>query len=494
MIGARGRAGTGETPLRAGGVGRATIGGTSAQRRRRGGFSARPIVSILLLVVGICMGAGFGYVWSHYHFTLRGAVVRNAQRQQAELEAGAGRRQVTMLQQQIAQLQEELQNQRKVHAAAEVQCQQTSEFLTARLQSLEKRTKAKAPLGDQKPEECPPCPKLPPPPPPLPPPPPRQSGISTKSTAGGGGSGVWLTVGLPTVPRRNSVDYLTPTIESFLGQIPDDELHPLYGKVRVVIMNMRPGNHPIFERARKDVMATKKGRDHMVFVDNTHPGEDATPALRDKGDPNHPGYMVRKQTRDLVSLLRDPSIAGGSGYYLFSEDDMRLCEHGLLALQYLIGKAEIYEPNWIAIRVSYGMNGIIMRNGKDLATFADYLDKHQRRRPPDHLVVEWFGGESTESSGYRGARRNMAFRYNLFDHMGLHSTLRATKSPTYPTCYEPLVVPVLFEVEAFNDRMCGQNDVWPCKKKSPSGQYKMAEALPVGFGDLFKKIPHKTVT
>ena len=36
------------------------------------------------------------------------------------------------------------------------------------------------------------------------------------------------------------------------------------------------------------------------------------------------------------------------------------------------------------------------------------------------------------SKRYLGARRNLAFRYNLLDHIGAVSSLRETVSPTYP--------------------------------------------------------------
>ena len=137
---------------------------------------------------------------------------------------------------------------------------------------------------------------------------------------------------------------------------------------------------------------------------------------------------------------------------------------------------------------------------QDLEHFANYLNEHQRRRPPDHLVVEWFAGEKPESKKYKQNRAHMAFRYNLFDHLGKRSSLRASISPKYPVCYEPLLEPVLFKVEAFKPRTCGQSDIWPCNELSTArdreqpGIGKMAVRQPnLNFGELYKKIDHLVV-
>lgn len=56
----------------------------------------------------------------------------------------------------------------------------------------------------------------------------------------------WLTIGIPTVPRKTGADYLTLTLESLLEELPLDSSDPLYGRVRVLVMNNRPGNHSVF--------------------------------------------------------------------------------------------------------------------------------------------------------------------------------------------------------------------------------------------------------
>lgn len=187
-----------------------------------------------------------------------------------------------------------------------------------------------------------------------------------------------------------------------------------------------------------------------------------------------------------------------------------------LFLDFNCSQAARVDRDWLAIRVSYGMAGVVMQSA-DLPTFAAYLVQHQARRPPDHLIVEWFGGETEQrwapdistvqcifppysirpafelcsfalavsmrsgcaslcswlthllfsvvfslfalrlvvlSKEYKNGRAHLAFRYNMLDHHGSVSTLRRTRMDKFPHCFEPLVFPVLFQVQNVDDAVC----------------------------------------
>lgn len=272
----------------------------------------------------------------------------------------------------------------------------------------------------------------------------------------------WLTIGIPTIGRRNNEDYLLQTLSSLVDQLPSEPTDLFYNNVLIVVVNLQtnPLEHQRYQEAKKLYSNPSNPKSiYFEFHDYGGTDENPLPNLRDTGTPNKPGYLVRKQTRDLVKVLK--LSFDKSSFYMFLEDDMLLCSFGYVTLSYLINKSSKYHPNWLAIRLSYGMNGIIMHS-KDLETFGNYLIKHQARRPPDHLVVEWYAGETPESKEYKKNRANIGFRYNIFHHLGTTSTLRQQHSPSYLTCYEELLEPTVFEVEAFNKNQCPNDDIWPC--------------------------------
>ena len=52
-----------------------------------------------------------------------------------------------------------------------------------------------------------------------------------------------------------------------------------------------------------------------------------------------------------------------------------------------MSKSYSYDPNWIALRVSYGFNGVVVQ-AADTPSLRDHLVAGVTRRPPDHLLFE----------------------------------------------------------------------------------------------------------
>jgi hypothetical protein len=224
----------------------------------------------------------------------------------------------------------------------------------------------------------------------------------------------------------------------------------------------------------------------------------------DLGSANVPGFRVRQQARDVTDLLelahalfghegggprgeqaedgalsRLPSggapAPGRMAVYMVMEDDFRLCPRGLESLAFLLARARVLLPAWNALRVSYGLNGALVR-GFDVPLLAQHYRESFRRRPPDHLLVEWFAGERAESRLVKAGRPHGAFRYNLLEHFGLTSSLRAAASGVFPFCYQLLDDKVVFEVEAFRLDQCAHEQLWPCMPSA--GPFAATERTP----------------
>ncbi|KNC55648.1 uncharacterized protein AMSG_01917 [Thecamonas trahens ATCC 50062] len=286
----------------------------------------------------------------------------------------------------------------------------------------------------------------------------------------GGGPEPWLVVGIPTVPRIDSatgkpLDYLSKTVDALVTQMSSHPASLEYRQVVVVVMNHAPKAEHVMLDAAKERVASARLSHAFVFVDNDGSVPNPTPGATDVGSPNKPGYKVRQQTRDVVALLREAAPRGR--YFMFLEDDFELCPNGFAAIAYMVRKMEAYSPGFVSVRASFGLAGIVMPS-PDALVFADYLEKHQARRPPDHLCSEWTGKETPEAVAYLGQRVNGAFRYNILHHLGRVSTLRSELSVPYPGCYEFLGEPILFKVEAFDPRACPRDDVWPCPPTGPT--------------------------
>jgi len=280
----------------------------------------------------------------------------------------------------------------------------------------------------------------------------------------------WLFLGIPTVPRRNNMDYLSTTLNTLLDQLPSDPADPFRNKIKAVIMNNKPGEHEVYTNAKRAHQSASDPKNMLLeFMDNPGLIPDPAPHLPDPDDlnnpTNRPGHEVRKQTCDLITLME--MGANTSDYYMFMEDDFRVCPHFVRATHYVIDKANLQHPSWLAIRVSYGMNGIVMKSA-DLRLLSAYLRQHTARLPPDLLWQEWVS-DAHKNPQIRG-RPLLVYKHNLLDHIGTVSSFAIRPNrPKWPGCYESMAsVWSLSRMEQF-DRRCMHDDISPCENKQSGG-------------------------
>ena len=150
-----------------------------------------------------------------------------------------------------------------------------------------------------------------------------------------------------------------------------------------------------------------------------------------------------------------PPLVPPSPLFMFMEDDFRTCEGALRGLRYLVQKTRTVYPEWLGLRTSYGLNGVVVRS-EDLPGFRDYLLRHQARLPPDLLWTEWVEGTRADVRERTNARKLIVYRYNLFEHLGAVSTFSIRpRRPSWPGCYAPMSSAwSLTAVEKFDERRC----------------------------------------
>jgi hypothetical protein len=284
-----------------------------------------------------------------------------------------------------------------------------------------------------------------------------------------------------TIPRSGGEKYLLRTLDSFASQVPPTG-------VTVFVLNLRPGKHEVFAEAQE----LYKGDGRFIFheaepirTEPELPPEQLEREEKEEGmmkeevdldGPPVPGRRNRQQTRDVSMLTRlVVSIfgVGGSGGTPLSgapvmliEDDFVLCEGAMSKLLGLVAPGALLSPDWTAIRVSYGLCGIIMQM-RDLPAWSDYILAQQSYRPVDILAYYWFARESSQRqpaalTHFGKDRDNFNYRHNLLNHIGKVSTYPGRPARQFAGCSDVLVVWSLHKHERFDIEGCPGWMVSPC--------------------------------
>mmetsp|Transcript_8610 Transcript_8610/g.25858 ORF Transcript_8610/g.25858 Transcript_8610/m.25858 type:complete len:641 (+) Transcript_8610:373-2295(+) len=291
------------------------------------------------------------------------------------------------------------------------------------------------------------------------------------------GRPAWLVVGVPSAPRQRDgkdVDYLGPTLESLLAELPDDPIDPLYGRVRVIVMDTAPGRNHAVRQLRSRIRARREGDGfaakaavYLEVIDNPGDLKDPTPGAPDPDDlhnpDDRPGKGVRQQTLDLITLM---GLARGRGtLYMFLEDDFRVCPYTIRAVHYALAKLHNQQPNWLALRISYGMNGVVMRT-KDIPSLIRHFKAGVARKPCDILWQEWAVG--TKRPRELGVRQLSVYRYNMMAHRGDVSSFPVRMHRRkWPGCFEKMARAWSLHIrERYNEGTCAHvSDIFPCASR-----------------------------
>eukprot|EP00899_Mesostigma_viride_P023179 jgi/Mesvir1/4045/Mv26552-RA.1 len=283
---------------------------------------------------------------------------------------------------------------------------------------------------------------------------------------------IWMTIGMPTFPRAGNPDYLQRSVLSFLSGLPLDTTDLFYGKIQLVIMNNKPGDHKTFYAVREQMRQLaspdkERAAAHIVFVENPGTIIDPEPNLEEPNDKNNPealpGSHVRNQTAqvlELTKLLKDKSKL-----FMFVEDDFIFCTNWLEATQMALKKASVLNPAWGALRISFGMSGLILRNG-DLPHFMHWAWRNITKLPIDVIWVEYLRLYLLPAG-----RDLFVYHKVLLEHIGTVSSFAAReKRSKWPGCFEPMDrVWSLTKWERFDRISCLGSDVSPCHAKSGRG-------------------------
>ena len=160
-----------------------------------------------------------------------------------------------------------------------------------------------------------------------------------------------------------------------------------------------------------------------------------------------------RQARDVVRAMKLALEQKRFTYAFLLEDDWVACPNLLGNLFTALHRAEaVHGTNFAALRVSYGLNGILVPRTR-LSSLAKHVEQRASKKPPDLAFTEW----ALQQDG-----KLVAYRHNLFVHVGHKSAVGNSGSRWNAACFELLFDWLQKGVEAFDVTNCAHDAISPC--------------------------------
>ena len=232
-----------------------------------------------------------------------------------------------------------------------------------------------------------------------------------------------------------SENYLRRALASLLTECRETAL------LRLLVVDATPGaERDAFVSARRD-----HGRSPIVsFVRLA-----SSQRRRLLGSPQKTARQARDVARAMKLALEQKRFT----YAFLLEDDWVACPNLLGNVFTALHRAEaVHGTNFAALRVSYGLNGILVPQTR-LSSLAKHVEQRASKKPPDLAFTEW----ALDQNG-----KLIAYRHNLFVHVGSKSAVGNSGSRWNAACFELLFDWLQKGVEAFDVAKCAHDSISPC--------------------------------
>ena len=230
-------------------------------------------------------------------------------------------------------------------------------------------------------------------------------------------------------------NYLRRALASLLTECRETAL------LRVLVVDATPGaERDAFVSARRD-----HGRSPIVSFARLASSQ----RRRLLGSPQKTARQARDVARAMKLALEQKRFT----YAFLLEDDWVACPGLLGNLFTALHRAEaVHGTNFAALRVSYGLNGILVPRTR-LASLAKHVEQRASKKPPDLAFTEWALAQNGKL---------IAYRHNLFVHVGHKSAVGNSGSRWNAACFELLFDWLQKGVEAFDVTKCAHDSISPC--------------------------------
>jgi hypothetical protein len=297
----------------------------------------------------------------------------------------------------------------------------------------------------------------------------------------------YLVLGIATVARYNAKSetyqkYVVETIESLMKHLDDFFKTPYHQEVissdqriLVFVQDNTIGPNPPFDELHARQRLIVRPRYDVLLYKNEKRFLDPMYDSPHEFMLEHPDHKIRQQNCDLISLTKHVLKYVDFDYFLFMEDDFITCDNMPFETLRVLKKLNYYDPHHCGLRISYGMNGLILPR-HDLMNFIHYFS-HQIDLLPIDLIIRWYCFATIEMKGLHNlplpfktcaveGRTQYTYKEVLQEHTGAFSTFDDRSGrPKFPECGHSMSdVWNLDFSERFKPDLCGNWSITPCNK------------------------------